>query len=87
MKSVTKKIYPEEEEKSNLPGVHEPQRLRILTFFPNFRKMEKPTMKNICKSFFAFIVASSAFLIGFYLGTEKVKSKIPDFQEDVEEKS
>ncbi len=41
-------------------------------------------MKNIFKSIFALFVASSAFLIGFYLGKEKIKSKIPDFQEEKE---
>ena len=44
-------------------------------------------MKNLCKSLFTFIIASSAFLIGFYLGQEKIVSKIPDFQEEAEEKS
>ena len=44
-------------------------------------------LKNIFKSFLALLVASSAFLIGFYLGEEKIKSKIPDFQEDIEEKT
>lgn len=44
-------------------------------------------MKNLCKSLFTFIIASSAFLIGFYLGQEKIVSKIPDFQEEIEEKS
>ncbi|HZX10800.1 MAG TPA: hypothetical protein VFG01_07615 [Acidobacteriota bacterium] len=43
-------------------------------------------MKNIFKSFFTLMLASSAFLIGFYLGKEKIISKIPDFQEDFEEK-
>jgi len=44
------------------------------------------TMKNIFKSFFTLMLASSAFLIGFYLGKEKIISKIPDFQEDFEDK-
>lgn len=44
-------------------------------------------MKNILKSLITLFVASSAFLIGFYLGQEKIVSKIPDFQEDFEEKS
>lgn len=44
-------------------------------------------MKNIFKSFLALLVASSAFLIGFYIGEEKTKSKIPNFQEDLEAKS
>lgn len=41
-------------------------------------------IKNIFKSIFAIFLASSAFLIGFYLGQEKIKSKIPNFQEDTE---
>lgn len=43
-------------------------------------------MKNIFKSFFTLLVASSAFLIGFYLGKEKIKSKISNFQEDLDVK-
>jgi len=44
-------------------------------------------MKNIFKSFFTLLLASSAFFIGFYLGKEKIISKIPEFQEDFEEKA
>lgn len=43
-------------------------------------------MKDIIKTILTLFVASSAFLIGFYLGQEKIVSKIPDFQEDAEEK-
>jgi len=43
-------------------------------------------MKNIFKSFFTLLLASSAFFIVFYLGKEKIMSKIPDFQEDLEDK-
>jgi len=39
-------------------------------------------MNNFFKSFLLLLAASSAFLIGYYLGNEKVKSKVPDFQED-----
>lgn len=42
-------------------------------------------MRNVCKVFFTLLVASSAFLIGFYLGQEKVSAKISDFQEEQEE--
>ena len=49
-----------------------------------FRGIRK--MKNVFKSFFTLMLASSAFLIGFYLGKERIVSKIPDFQEDFEEK-
>jgi len=44
-------------------------------------------MKTIIKSLLTLFLASSAFLIGFYLGQEKIVSKIPDFQEELEEKS
>ncbi len=42
-------------------------------------------MKVIFKSLITFAVVSSAFLIGFYLGQEKVVSMIPDFQKDSEQ--
>jgi hypothetical protein len=42
-------------------------------------------MKEIFKSFFVILLASSAFYFGFILGKEKAFSQIPDFQEDVEE--
>jgi len=41
-------------------------------------------MKNLFKSVFTLALVSSAFLIGFYLGQEKIVSKIPKFQEDPE---
>lgn len=41
-------------------------------------------MNNFFKSLLIFLAASSAFLVGFYLGEEKVKAKIPDFQEELE---
>ncbi|MFC2169358.1 hypothetical protein ACFLRM_02170 [Acidobacteriota bacterium] len=43
-------------------------------------------MKNIIRALFTIITTSSAFLIGFYFGKETVMSKIPRFQEDLEEK-
>ncbi len=42
-------------------------------------------MKNICKSLMALLVTSSAFVIGFYMGKEKIIAKIPQFQTDHEE--
>jgi hypothetical protein len=42
-------------------------------------------MKDFFKVLLFLIAASSAFLIGFYLGGEGIKSKIPEFQEDSEE--
>lgn len=44
-------------------------------------------MRNIFKSLMTLVLASSAFMIGFYLGQEKVVSKIPDFQEETEERT
>jgi hypothetical protein len=43
-------------------------------------------MKDFLKSLFIIFATSAAFLIGFYLGEEKVKAQISDFQEDLEEK-
>ncbi len=43
-------------------------------------------MKDLLKSIVFIIATSAAFLIGLYIGEEKVKGKIDDFQEDVEEK-
>jgi len=42
-------------------------------------------MKNICKSLMALLVTSSAFVIGFYMGKEKIIAKIPQFQADSED--
>jgi hypothetical protein len=43
-------------------------------------------LKNLIKAIVTLTLASSAFFIGFYLGQEKIVSRIPDFQEDPEEK-
>jgi len=43
-------------------------------------------MKNLIKTLVTMALASSAFFIGFYLGQEKIVSRIPNFQEDLEEK-
>jgi hypothetical protein len=43
-------------------------------------------MKDLFKTLLLFISASAAFVIGFYMGGEKVKTRIPDFQEETEEK-
>lgn len=45
----------------------------------------KVMMKSIIKSLLTLAAVSSVFLIGFYLGQEKVVSMIPDFQKDTEE--
>ncbi len=44
-------------------------------------------MKSLCKSLLTLAMASTAFFIGFYLGQEKIVSKIPDFQDDKGEKA
>jgi hypothetical protein len=43
-------------------------------------------MRDIFKSMFVLILASSAFCLGYYMGKENVMSQIPDFQEEAEEK-
>jgi hypothetical protein len=42
-------------------------------------------MSKVLKSIFTILVTSSAFMLGLYLGKEKVRNKIPDFQEDPED--
>jgi uncharacterized membrane protein (Fun14 family) len=39
-------------------------------------------MKDFFKTLLAILAISSAFLIGFKLGKQKEKAKIPEFQED-----
>jgi hypothetical protein len=39
-------------------------------------------MKDLFKSLLLLISFFSAFLVGFYCGEEKFKTKIPDFQEE-----
>ncbi len=41
---------------------------------------------NFFRSLFVIFVTSAAFLLGLYIGEEKVKAKISNFQEDLEEK-
>ena len=42
-------------------------------------------MSKVLKSIFTILVTSSAFVLGLYLGKEKIRSKIPDFQEEPED--
>ncbi|HEX9903126.1 MAG TPA: hypothetical protein VGB72_09730 [Acidobacteriota bacterium] len=39
-------------------------------------------MKELFKSFLTIMLISAAFVVGFQLGKEKEKQKIPKFQED-----
>ncbi|MFQ6069554.1 MAG: hypothetical protein ACE5LC_03405 [Candidatus Aminicenantales bacterium] len=41
-------------------------------------------MKDFFKTLFTMFIVASAFLVGYYLGEEKVRSEIPDFQEEKE---
>lgn len=57
-----------------------------MTFPRILMKMEEEfQMKSLCKSLIALLVTSSAFLIGFYLGKEKIIHKFPNFQAEQEE--
>jgi len=44
-------------------------------------------MKDFFKVLFTILIFSSAFMVGLYLGEEKVKGKVSNFQEDREEKT
>jgi hypothetical protein len=39
-------------------------------------------MKDFLKTLITILALSSAFVIGFQLGKQKEKAKIPEFQED-----
>lgn len=41
-------------------------------------------MKDFFKVLFTVLIFSSAFLVGLYLGEEKLKAKVPKFQDDIE---
>ncbi len=43
-------------------------------------------MKNVFRTLFTIVVTSSAFMIGYYLGQEKIMGMIPKFQEETEDK-
>jgi hypothetical protein len=42
-------------------------------------------MKDFFKTILTTMIIVSAFLVGFHLGKTREKSKIPNFQEDIEE--
>ena len=44
-------------------------------------------MKSLCKSLITLALASTAFLIGFYLGQEKIVARYPEFQEEQDDKA
>jgi len=39
-------------------------------------------MKDVFKSFLTVVLITTAFMVGFQLGKEKEKQKIPKFQDD-----
>ncbi len=39
-------------------------------------------MKDFLRTFFAALVVTSAFVVGFQIGRDKERRKIPEFQED-----
>ncbi len=60
------------------------RKINLVDFLRYLNKNEKTNMKEIFKSVFVILLASSAFYIGFVLGKERVLSQIPDFQEEIE---
>ncbi|OQX51624.1 MAG: hypothetical protein B5M54_10780 [Candidatus Aminicenantes bacterium 4484_214] len=62
------------------------KRLTSILFMINMESLRKDIMKDLWKSLFTLLAFSSAFVIGFYLGKEKVLKKIPEFQEELETK-
>jgi hypothetical protein len=49
------------------------------------RSVRHSTMKDFFKTILTTMIIVSAFLVGFHLGKTREKSKIPNFQEDIEE--
>jgi len=59
----------------------------MVDFFESLDKIfTERTMKNVFKTLFTIMVTSSAFIIGYYLGQEKIMAMIPKFQEETEDK-
>jgi len=56
----------------------------MLTFYPVSDTIwgGRFTMKGFFKSILALLSLASAFFLGFYLGKEKEKAKIPKFQDE-----
>jgi len=42
-------------------------------------------MKDLFKTLLLILSASTAFFIGYYLGGERLKAKIPNFQDELED--
>jgi uncharacterized membrane protein (Fun14 family) len=59
----------------------------LIDFFRVFdiNLKRKVTMKDLFKTLLLILSASTAFLIGYYLGGERFKAKIPNFQDELEE--
>jgi hypothetical protein len=55
-----------------------------LTFLLFWEKiiLSEERMKDIWKGILTLILFGSAFLLGYYFGEEKIKNKIPNFQEE-----
>jgi len=47
-------------------------------------KIDIDMFRNMCQTILTILVTTSAFMIGFYIGQEKICSKISNFQEDTE---
>jgi len=58
--------------------------LGVIDFLDGMIKITrwKVSMKSFFKTLLSVLIISSAFIIGFHLGKEKEKKKIPEFQED-----
>ena len=59
----------------------------LIDFFRIFgiNLKRKVAMRDLFKTLLLILSASTAFFIGFYLGGERFKAKIPNFQDELEE--
>jgi len=82
--SASKKIYSPGREKANARGPGNVDFSRLLS--ENKKDCEALKMKDFFKALFTIAILISAFFVGFHFGKTKEKEKIPNFQEDLEEK-
>ena len=59
----------------------------LIDFFRGFgiNLKRKVPMRDLLKTLLLILSASTAFFIGYYLGGERLKAKIPNFQDELEE--
>jgi len=72
-----------------MPQIDKKKEIRpiLIDFFLGFgiNLKRKVLMKDLFKTLLLILSASTAFFIGYYLGGERLKAKIPNFQDELED--